>query len=55
MLATAAIWAGITFIITLLGYTARPPGTYKPTRSTGTHRSVTVPPSTTFVILSVRL
>ena len=30
------------------------PGTYSPTRSTGTHRSVTVPPGTTRVVTSVR-
>ena len=32
------------FMTTLDGYTALPPGTYRPTRSTGTHRSVTVAP-----------
>ena len=51
---TLAICAGTTFITTLLGYTARPPGTYRPTRSTGIHFSVTVPPSTTVVVLSFR-
>ena len=35
---------GTTFITTLDGYTALPPGTYRPTRSTGTQRSVTVAP-----------
>src|SRR5882757_11332022 len=41
---TPATCAGTTFMTTLDGYTARPPGTYSPTRDTGTHRSVTVPP-----------
>ena len=39
---------------TLDGYTALPPGTYSPTRSTGTQRSVTVPPGTTSVTVSLR-
>ena len=43
---TPAIWAGTTFITTLEGYTASPPGTYRPTRRTGTQRWVTVPPGT---------
>src|SRR4051812_33081707 len=33
---------------------ASPPGTYSPTRRTGTQRSVTVPPGTTCVVTSVR-
>ena len=41
---TPATCAGTTFITTLEGYSARPPGTYSPTRRTGTHRWVTVPP-----------
>src|ERR1043165_5351005 len=52
--ADPASWAGTTFMTTLEGYTARPPGTYRPTRSTGTQRSVTVPPGTTWVVVSVR-
>ena len=36
------------------GSSARPPGTYRPTRRTGTQRSVTVPPGTTWVVTSVR-
>lgn len=51
---TPAICAGTTFITTVDGYTASPPGAYSPTRSTGTHFSVTVPPSTTVVVTSVR-
>ena len=51
---TPAIWAGTTFITTLEGYTALPPGTYRPTRSTGTHRSVTVAPGASVVVVSVR-
>src|SRR3954454_1263811 len=50
---TPASWAGTTFMTTLLGYTARPPGTYRPTRPTGTQRWVTVPPGTTLVVKSV--
>src|SRR5436190_17719681 len=46
---TPAVCAGTTFMMTLDGYTARPPGTYRPTRRTATQRSVTVPPSTTLV------
>src|SRR5947209_17966321 len=45
--ATPATCAGTTFMTTLDGYTARPPGTYSPTRRTGIQRSVTVPPGTT--------
>ena len=44
---TPATCAGTTFITTELGSTARPPGTYRPTRRTGTQRWVTVPPGTT--------
>ncbi len=51
---TSAACAGTTFITTDDGYTALPPGTYRPTRSTGTQRSVTVPPGTTSVTVSVR-
>ncbi|WP_371328103.1 histidinol dehydrogenase, partial [Mycobacterium sp. 1423905.2] len=39
---------------TLDGYTALPPGTYSPTRCTGTHRSVTVAPGPSVVVTSVR-
>src|SRR6478752_9070511 len=46
---TPATCAGTTFITTLEGYNARPPGTYSPTRRTGTHRWVTVPPGATVV------
>src|SRR4029453_7691106 len=52
--ATPASWAGTTFITTVEASAARPPGTYRPTRVTGTHRSVTVPPGTTWVVTSVR-
>lgn len=51
---TPASWAGTTFITTEDGYTERPPGAYRPTRSTGTHFSVTVPPGTTWVVCSLR-
>ncbi len=51
---TPASWAGTTFMTTEDGYTERPPGAYRPTRSTGTHFSVTVPPGTTWVVCSVR-
>src|SRR5258708_8042381 len=47
---TPAACAGTTFITTVDGYTASPPGAYRPTRSTGTQRSVTVPPSATVVV-----
>src|SRR5699024_7142816 len=39
-----ASWAGTVFIMTDEGYTALPPGTYSPTRSTGRNTSVTVAP-----------
>src|SRR4051794_24954003 len=51
---TPAICAGTTFITTELSSGARPPGTYSPTRRTGTQRSVTRPPRTTSVVTSVR-
>src|SRR6201999_895631 len=51
---TPATCAGTTFITTLDGYTALPPGTYSPTRSTGTQRSVTVAPAPSVVVTSVR-
>src|ERR1700728_1000459 len=51
---TPAACAGTTFITTLDGYTAFPPGTYRPTRSTGTHRSVTVAPGPSVVVTSER-
>ncbi len=51
---TPASWAGTTFMITEDGYTDRPPGAYSPTRSTGTHFSVTVPPGTTWVVCGER-
>lgn len=41
-------------MITEEGYTERPPGAYSPTRSTGTHFSVTEPPGTTWVVCVVR-
>src|SRR5687768_13789279 len=47
---TPAICAGTTFMTTVDGYMARPPGAYRPTRATGTHFSVTVPPGTTCVV-----
>jgi hypothetical protein len=51
---TPAICAGTTFMTTELSSGARPPGTYSPTRRTGTQRSVTLPPGTTSVVTSVR-
>src|SRR3954468_13947524 len=51
---TPAICAGTTFITTLESSGANPPGTYSPTRRTGSQRSVTVPPGTTWVVTSVR-
>src|SRR4051812_48529564 len=51
---TPAICAGTTFMTTLDSRGASPPGTYRPTRRTGIHRSVTVPPGTTWVVTSVR-
>src|SRR4051812_11929032 len=51
---TPAIWAGTTFMTTLDSNGASPPGTYRPTRRTGTQRSVTVPPGTTCVVTSER-
>ena len=48
---TPASCAGTTFIITLEGYTALPPGTYSPTRSTGMNFSVTVPPAASSTVL----
>src|SRR6478609_3347550 len=41
---TPAVWAGTTFISTLETSGARPPGTYRPTRPTGTLRCVTRAP-----------
>src|SRR5262245_14580574 len=41
---TPATWAGTTFMTTLDASGARPPGTYSPTRPTGTSRCVTRPP-----------
>ena len=52
MLPTPATCAGITFISTLDGSGARPPGTYRPTRPTGRCRRVTVPPGTTSTVTS---
>ena len=49
---TPATWAGTTFISTLETSGAMPPGTYRPTRSMGTRRWVTVPPGTTSVVTS---
>src|SRR5262249_36058476 len=51
---TPATCAGTTFMTTLLASGATPPGTYSPTRRTGTQRSVTLPPGTTCVVVSVR-
>src|SRR3954449_11142653 len=51
---TPAICAGTTFMTTRDSNGARPPGTYRPTRRTGSQRSVTVPPGTTWVVTSVR-
>src|SRR6516165_5868670 len=51
---TPAIWAGTTFITTLDGYTALPPGTYSPTLATATQRSVTVAPGPSVVVVSTR-
>src|SRR3954451_15476194 len=51
---TPAICAGTTFMTTLDSNGASPPGTYRPTRRTGSQRSVTVPPGTTCVVTSVR-
>src|SRR5947207_7372200 len=51
---TPATWAGTTFMTTDDGYTASPPGTYRPTRATGRQRWVTVPPGTTVVVTSSR-
>ena len=41
---TPAAWAGTAFMMTELGYTALPPGTYRPTRCTGIQRSATRAP-----------
>src|SRR4051794_16161011 len=49
---TPAASAGTTFITTLLGYATRPPGTYRPTRRTGTQRSVTRLPVATSTVTS---
>src|SRR4051812_11357257 len=49
---TPATCAGTTFITTLDTSGATPPGTYSPTRSTGTISLVTVPPGTTSVVMS---
>src|SRR5215213_3020777 len=51
---TPATCAGTTFITTLDGYATRPPGTYRPTRRTGTQRSVTVVPAASCTVSSVR-
>ena len=44
-LSTPAACAGTTFMITELGYTALPPGTYRPTRWIPIQRSLTRAPS----------
>ncbi len=44
---TPATWAGTTFMITLEANGASPPGTYSPTRLTGTIRWVTTAPGAT--------
>ena len=44
---TPAASAGMTFMSTDDGYTALPPGTYRPTRRIGIHFSLTTPPGTT--------
>src|SRR3954470_13989149 len=49
---TPAVCAGTTFMTTLDGNTAGPRGTNTPPRRTGTQRSVTVPPGTTWVVVS---
>ncbi len=41
---TPATFAGTTPISTLLGYTARPPGAYTPTRPRGSGRRPTMMP-----------
>src|SRR5690625_7258511 len=48
---TPAAWAATTFITTELGNTASPPGTYSPTRWTGTQRWCTLATYTTEVLL----
>src|SRR6476660_7538721 len=52
MALTPATCAGTTFITTLDGYSASPPGTYSPTRRTGTQRWVTVPPGAIWLTFS---
>jgi hypothetical protein len=44
---TRAVRAGTTVISTVEGYAARPPGTYRPTTSSGCTRSSRRPPSST--------
>ena len=44
MPSTPATWAGTTPMMALDGYAARPPGTYSPTRPTGTWRVATIWP-----------
>ena len=51
---TPATKAGITFMTTELGYATSPPGTYSPTRCTGTHFSMTSAPALTLITASVR-
>ncbi len=48
--ATPAACAGTTFMMTLDASGARPPGTYRPTRPTGTSRVVTVAPGASSVV-----
>src|SRR5690606_40337158 len=42
---TPAACAATTFMTTELGYTASPPGTYRPTRATGIHLWLTFAPA----------
>src|SRR4051795_13474009 len=47
---TPATPAGIAVISTVDGYAARPPGTYRPARSTGRTASETVTPSASYAV-----
>ena len=49
---TPAVWAGTTFITTVLSSGARPPGTYRPTRCIGTLRCTTRAPGARSVVTS---
>ena len=49
---TPAACAATTFMTTDDGYTARPPGTYRPTRRTGTHRCRTCAPGASSTVKS---